>query len=208
MSWLRGIMLAMITAALLAFALGFWGFARSVQRAGPPDPFPEADAIVALTGGSTDRLTTAMDLLAAGHGRRLLISGVNPKVTDKEMAALLHGGDKLFKCCVDVGRRAEDTLGNAAETAAWTRRNGFETLIVVTDNYHMPRSLAELRIAMPQTRLVPYPVKARIARAPVWQNDLGAAARLAGEYTKYLVIRVREALLALDDHNKSRAPTA
>jgi uncharacterized SAM-binding protein YcdF (DUF218 family) len=206
MSWLRGIVLALAAAALMAFALGFWGFARSVQQATPPDPFPEADAIVALTGGSTDRLTTAMALLGSGHGRRLLISGVNPKVTDKEMAALLHGGDKLFKCCVDVGRRAEDTLGNAAETAAWAKRNGFETLIVVTDNYHMPRSLAELRIAMPQTKLVPYPVKARISRAPVWQNDLGAAARLAGEYTKYLIIRVREALLALD--SKSRAPTA
>jgi uncharacterized SAM-binding protein YcdF (DUF218 family) len=208
MSWLRGIVLALVAAGVLAFGLGFWGFARSVQQAAPPDPFPEADGIVALTGGSTDRLTTAMDLLASGHGRRLLISGVNPKVTDKEMAALLHGGDKLFKCCVDVGRRAEDTLGNAAETAAWANRNGFETLIVVTDNYHMPRSLAELRIAMPRTKLVPYPVKARISRAPVWQNDLGAAARLAGEYTKYLVIRVREALLALDDRSKSRAPNA
>jgi uncharacterized SAM-binding protein YcdF (DUF218 family) len=206
MSWLRGIVLALVAAGLMAFALGFWGFARSVQQAAPPDPFPEADAIVALTGGSTDRLTTAMTLLGGGHGRRLLISGVNPKVTDKEMAALLHGGDKLFKCCVDVGRRAEDTLGNAAETAAWAKRNGFETLIVVTDNYHMPRSLAELRIAMPRMKLVPYPVKARISRAPVWQNDLGAAARLAGEYTKYLIIRVREALLALD--SKSRAPTA
>lgn len=207
MSWLRGMLLAMLTAGLLAFGLGFWGFARSVQEAAPPDPFPEADAIVALTGGSTDRLTTAMDLLADGHGRRLLISGVNPKVTDKEMSLLLHGGERLFKCCVDVGRRAEDTLGNAAETAAWARRNGFETVIVVTDNYHMPRSLAELRIAMPQVKLVPYPVKARIARAPVWQNDMGAAARLAGEYTKYLVIRVREALLSLDG-KQDRTPAA
>ena len=205
MSWLRGVMLALITAAVLAFALGFWGFARTVQQAAPPDPFPEADAIVALTGGSVDRLTTAMDLLAAGHGRRLLISGVNPKVTDKEMATLLHGGDKLFKCCVDIGRRAEDTLGNASETAAWARRNGFETLIVVTDNYHMPRSLSELRVAMPRVKLVAYPVKARIARERVWQNDVGAAARLAGEYTKYLLIRVREALLALDERKSQPA---
>jgi uncharacterized SAM-binding protein YcdF (DUF218 family) len=198
MSWLKGVILGLLTAAMLAFALGFWGFAQSVNAAAPPDPFPEADAIVALTGGSRQRLTTGMDLLAQGHGRRLLISGVNAKVTDEEIAKLLAGGDQLFKCCVDVGRQAEDTLGNAAETAAWVQRNGFETVIVVTDNYHMPRSLSELRVAMPTAKLVPYPVLTRISRNGVWQNEPAAASQLAGEYLKYLVVRVREALAALD----------
>lgn len=199
MSWLKGVMLGLLTAAMLAFALGFWGFAQSVNAAAPPDPFPEADAIVALTGGSRQRLTTGMDLLAQGHGRRLLISGVNAKVTDEEIAKLLAGGDQLFKCCVDVGRQAEDTLGNAVETAAWVQRNGFETVIVVTDNYHMPRSLSELRVAMPRAKLVPYPVRTRISRNGVWQNEPAAASQLAGEYLKYLVVRVREALAALDN---------
>jgi uncharacterized SAM-binding protein YcdF (DUF218 family) len=198
MSWLKGVMLGLLTAAMLAFALGFWGFAQSVNDSAPPDPFPEADAIVALTGGSRERLTTGMDLLAQGHGRRLLISGVNAKVTDEEIAKLLAGGDQLFKCCVDVGRQAEDTLGNAAETAAWVQRNGFETVIVVTDNYHMPRSLSELRVAMPHANLVAYPVRTRISRNGVWQNEPAAASQLAGEYLKYLVVRIREALAALD----------
>jgi uncharacterized SAM-binding protein YcdF (DUF218 family) len=196
MSWLRGILLGVATAAALALMLGFWGFAQSVNQAAPPDPFPEADAIVTLTGGSLDRLTTGMNLLAAGHGRRLLVSGVNPKVTDEQIAEMLHGGKYLFRCCVDVGRRAEDTLGNAAETAAWAERNGFRTVIVVTDNYHMPRSLSELKLAMPGVKLVPYPVSARISRDGVWQNDVGAAARLAGEYVKYLIVRVRETVFA------------
>jgi uncharacterized SAM-binding protein YcdF (DUF218 family) len=205
MSWLRGIMLGMITAALVGFALGFWGFAQSVNAAAPPDPLPEADGIVALTGGTLERLTTGMDLLAHGRGRRLLISGVNPKVKDEEIAQLLHGGEALFKCCVDIGRRAEDTLGNAAETAAWSRRNGYDTLIVVTDNYHMPRALSELRTAMPNVRLAAYPVRTRMTRSGVWQNDPGAASRLAGEYLKYLVVRVREALIGLDKTKPRRA---
>jgi uncharacterized SAM-binding protein YcdF (DUF218 family) len=99
---------------------------------------------------------------------------------------------------VDVGRQAEDTLGNAAETAAWVQRNGFETVIVVTDNYHMPRSLSELRVAMPHAKLVPYPVRTRISRNGVWQNEPAAASQLAGEYLKYLVVRIRESLAALD----------
>jgi uncharacterized SAM-binding protein YcdF (DUF218 family) len=206
MSWLRGMILGVFAAALLAFGLGFWGFAQSVNSAAPPTPFPEADGIVALTGGSLARLNAGMDLLAQGYGRRLLISGVNPQVKDEEIAKLLHGGDQLFKCCVDIGRRAEDTIGNAAEAAAWSKRNGYETVIIVTDNYHMPRALSELRVAMPRIKLVPYPVRARISRDGVWQNDPGAAARLASEYVKYLVVRVRETLASLDRAKPEPAP--
>jgi uncharacterized SAM-binding protein YcdF (DUF218 family) len=208
MSWLRGVLIACLTAAVLAFGIGFWSFARSVHDVAVPDPVPEADAVVSLTGGSLDRLRTGMMLLAAGHGRRLLISGVNPKVTDKEMIALLHGGPELYRCCVDLGRSAEDTLGNASETAAWARRNGFHSLIVVTDDYHVPRSLLELKLAMPGVTLTPYPVPTRITRPGVWGADGRAAARLGGEYVKYLIIRLREALLSLDGRRKQADPQA
>ena len=40
----------------------------------------------------------------------------------------------------------------------------------------------------------------------VWQNDLGAAGRLAGEYVKYVVIRVREQLLSGDKKEEERSP--
>ncbi len=205
MSWLRGILLGAGTAAALAFLLGFWGFANTVRAPAPPKPLPEADAVVALTGGSLDRLNTGMDLLAAGHGRRLLISGVNPRVTDLELERLLRGGGALFACCVDLGRRAEDTLGNAAETAAWAKRNGFDVLIVVTDDYHMPRSLLELKLAMPDVTLAPYPVSTRLSAERRWRHDPRAAGRLAGEYVKYLLIRVREILLTLEGDRANQA---
>ena len=203
MSWLRGVAVALVAAAAAAFVIGFWSFAQSVHAIARPDPFPETDGIVSLTGGSQERLTTGAALLAQGHGRRLLISGVNPKVTNKEMAKLLGVGPQLFDCCVDLGRAAEDTLGNAAETAAWAHRNGFRSLLVVTDDYHMPRTLLELQIAMPDVRLWPYPVATRITAPGVWHVDLGAATRLGGEYVKYLIIRVRQGLLSLD-RNKPR----
>jgi uncharacterized SAM-binding protein YcdF (DUF218 family) len=203
MSWIRGVFLASVVALILGLAIGFWSFARRVHEVTPPDPFPEADAIVSLTGGSVERLTTGLDLLQAGHGRRLLISGVNPQVTDAEMMKLLGANQALYKCCVDVGRSAEDTLGNASETAAWADRNGFHSLIIVTDDYHMPRTLLELKLAMPGVTLTPYPIATRTATPQVWQSDVGTAGRLGGEYVKYLVIRVREGLLSLD---KDKAP--
>lgn len=208
MSVLRGGLLALASAVIVIAWLGFLGFADSVHRARPLAPVPQADAVVALTGGSLERLSTGMDLLMQGHGRRLLISGVNPKVTDAELERLLGGGPGVFACCVDVGRYAEDTLGNAAETSAWASRNGFRTLIVVTDDYHMPRSLAELRIAMPRVRLIAHPVPTRFTAPGVWQRDLGVAGRLATEYAKYLVIRVREMLLSLDRRPLQDVPAA
>ena len=102
MSWLRGALLALMTAAVAAFGLGFFAFAQNVRAAHAPDPAPEADAVVALTGGSTDRLAAGVRLLKEGHGRRLLISGVNPEVRDAELFRILHIDSDLAECCVDL----------------------------------------------------------------------------------------------------------
>ncbi|MGE3143406.1 MAG: YdcF family protein [Hyphomonadaceae bacterium] len=195
MSWLRGAMLATLTALAVAFGLGFIAFAHAVRSARPADPVPDADAIVALTGGSMERLEAGVRLLKAGHGRRLLISGVNPSVKDEELFALLRIDHALARCCVDLGRAAADTLGNASEAAAWTRRNGFRSLILVTDDYHMPRSLTEMRLARPDARIIPYPVKTRWTQGDRWRREWGAATHIGGEYVKYLTIRAREALI-------------
>lgn len=207
-SVVKGAMFAVMAAAVLAFGLGFVGFATSVHRAAPQEPLPEADAIVALTGGSRERLATGMRLLTEGRGRRLLISGVNPRVSDEELIALLEAPRELFACCVDVGRLAEDTLGNAAESAAWAQRNGFDQIILVTDDYHMPRSLAELERAMPGARITPYPVRTRMTEPGAWQTSLRTAVLLGEEYVKLLIIRAREGLLSLDQPAAPSEPTA
>ncbi|MGD9967796.1 MAG: YdcF family protein [Hyphomonadaceae bacterium] len=182
--------------AVMVFVAGFWSFAENVRQT-PPEP-PQAEAIVALTGGSLDRLTTGVRLLQERKGERLLISGVNRVVTDDEL--LYHALDvdrTLGECCIDVGRSAEDTLGNASETAAWAREHGYTNIILVTDDYHMPRSQAELELALPEADIHPYPVRTRWTDPKLWRSDLGAATRLGAEYVKYLVIRGREALIGL-----------
>jgi len=186
--------------AVVAFIAGFWRFAEDV-RAGAETP-PPSDAIVALTGGSTERLSTGVRLLEQQKGERLLISGVNRIVTDGELYHALNVDPALGECCIDIGRSADDTLGNAAETAAWAREHGYTRLILVTDDYHMPRSYAELSVAMPEADIHPYPVRTRFTDPALWRSDLGAAGRLGGEYVKYLVIRGREALIGLGSNSK------
>lgn len=184
-----------LIAAIIAFIAGFWDFAQRV-RVVPGSP-PPAEAIVALTGGSLERLSTGVRLLKEHKGERLLISGVNRIVTDQELFQALHIEPELAQCCVDLGRTATDTLGNASEAAAWAREHRYRRLILVTDDYHMPRSQAELSLAMPEVEIHPYPVRTRWTDPKLWRSDIGAASRLGAEYIKYLVIRGREALIDL-----------
>ncbi|MFN3462908.1 MAG: YdcF family protein [Terricaulis sp.] len=201
---MRGILFWAAIIALVAFLAGFWSFAQDVRR--EADEPPQAQAIVALTGGSLERLTTGVRLLEERKGERLLISGVNRIVTDDELYQVLNVDPALGACCIDVGRSAEDTLGNASETAAWARQHRYTEIILVTDDYHMPRSRAELEVALPEANIHTYPVRTRWTDPDLWRSDLGAATRLGAEYVKYLVIRGREALIGLGGNDTEAAP--
>lgn len=144
-----------------------------------------ADAIVVLTGGE-QRVREAIHLFSQGKARRLLISGVNRATTREDLKRRAGIEQVLFECCIDIGYEALDTIGNADETRAWAETWGFKKLIVVTSNYHMPRSLAELSRAMPRTDLVPYPVVARNYRAETWWLYPGTVRIVVSEYIKFL----------------------
>ncbi len=196
----------MTLAACLAVTIGFFQFTARVQALAPPSPTPAADAIVVLTGGTQGRLDTGLALLRAGVGERLLISGVNPTLSDKDLHDALEISDALAACCVDLGREAQDTLGNASETAAWAQSHGFDRLLLVTDDYHMPRSYIELRLAMPEMTLVPYPVESRWSNPSGWAADPGAAGRMVMEYGKFLIVRLREKVITALDDKPSEQP--
>ena len=131
--------------------------ARSAKAKG--DPEVTADAVVSLTGGSGRRISTGVELVARGQGARLLISGVHPDVGMAELSQISGGPPEIWDCCVDIGHRATTTLGNADETAAWAYEHGYRRLIIVTSDYHMPRSLLVLGKAMEDIELIPYPVR-------------------------------------------------
>lgn len=148
-----------------------------------------ADGIVALTGGA-ERIEAAMQMLRSGAAPRLLISGVNPSTTEDALRRLHPSYDDLFQCCVDIGRQALDTRGNAEEARDWVLEKGYRSLIVVTSAYHMPRSLVEIRDALPDTRLVPHPVRALELDESRWYIRPQVLGLLAREYLKYLYARL------------------
>src|SRR5262249_29795924 len=97
----------------------------------------------------------------------------------------------VLACCVDLDRQAQDTIGNAAETREWADQRGFSSLIVVTSAYHMPRSMAELAIVMPDRQLIAFPVSNPELHLASWWRDSATFGLLLREYGKYLVAETR-----------------
>jgi uncharacterized SAM-binding protein YcdF (DUF218 family) len=178
-----------VLASIAAFGIGFVVFYTQVAALAPIDN-PKADAIVALTGGY-QRIDQAVQLLAQGAGKRLLISGVNPATSVGHIRSFTRSRKDLFQCCVDLGHDARNTEGNAAETVQWIRAHGYTTVILVTNNYHMPRSLAEIRRLDRDTDFLAYPVEKRLTLADIAANPL-LLRTLMSEYVKYLLVVSRD----------------
>lgn len=179
--------------SVIAFLAGFAWFAERVSKLGEPKEVNAANAIVVLTGGQS-RIGAALSLLERNKGERLLISGVNPGTSKAALRNALDADEKLFNCCVDIGYQAQDTVGNAAETIQWLRNHKYKSLILVTNNYHMARSLLELQRLDPRLTIEPYPVVNSDLTQGKWMTSPDVVRVLFSEYVKYLGAMSRRVL--------------
>lgn len=193
---LRWLVLIAIVAGVLAWALGFLAFVNGLPRAAndrdPSAPVLAAtyDAIIVLTGGS-GRLEAGLTLLAAGRANKMLVSGVYHGVDVATLLKLSQTAPRDLDCCIVLGYTADNTTGNAVESAAWIATEGYRSLLLVTANYHLPRSLIEFRSAMPDIEIAAWPVHPPKVEIDAWWHRPGTAKLLAGEYTKFLAAKLR-----------------
>ncbi len=162
-----------------------------------------ADGIVILTG-TPARLKLGFELLKSGAAQRLLISGVNSHVSRAELQKAMGESDAVMSCCVDLGRLARDTVGNAYEASLWASENKFSTLLVVTSAYHMPRSLVELKRQMPHKNLQAVSPQADAVELEKWWTKPTLMYVLTAEFNKYVIslFRARLEYLAMDGASK------
>jgi uncharacterized SAM-binding protein YcdF (DUF218 family) len=180
-AWLAGLG---VVAVIVGFAWFLWELPdeeAALDR--------NADGIVVLTGG-TSRISDGIDLLAAGRGRRMLITGVNPTTNPSDISRQIPDFGR-FSCCVDLDHAALNTFGNAVETRRWALDRGFRSLIVVTSSYHMPRALAEISHQLPDVALIPFPVRPGGVHGEPWWANSQMTRLIVSEYVKYVVALVR-----------------
>ncbi len=187
----RAVRVGLVLLLLAAIAWGeglLWFIGRIPQTI--TAPYAQTDAIVVLTGGS-ERLSTGLALLAEEWADKLFVSGVYRGVDVAELLRLQEQAPEELKCCINLGYVAGDTVGNAEETRAWIQEQGYHSLRLVTANYHMPRSLAEFRRAMPEVEIIPHPVFPDSVKMAQWWQYPGTTRLLASEYNKFLLSAVR-----------------
>lgn len=182
----RGVMLALALAYI--WSMGLLWFIGQVPRQEDKNT-AVTDAIVVLTGG-TLRVEAGFDLLAAGRGKKLFISGVGHGVGVKNLMASLRKDHPFFMTvrsdAIVLGYDATDTRGNAAETAAFMQQEHFTSLRLVTANYHMPRAVLEFRRVMPDVEIIQSPVFPERFMRDSWWMFPGTFGLVLSEYHKYI----------------------
>ncbi|MFQ6018559.1 MAG: YdcF family protein [Kiloniellaceae bacterium] len=182
-------LIGLLVLCFAAWLAGLLWFATILPTA-VADATYQTDAIVVLTGGS-GRLHRGLELLAAQRARKLFVSGVYRGVDVEELLRISRQSPDELACCVTLGYEADDTRGNALETAAWMRAHNLSSLRLVTATYHMPRSLLEFRRVMPDIEIVPHPVFPGPFKQPDWWRWPGRAVLIVSEYSKYLIALAR-----------------
>lgn len=173
----------------LIWAGGFVLFLNSLP-APSKTALQSTDGVAVYTGGGGVRISAAMAIFADGGAKRLLISGVHPDTSLTHLGKFWVGPAEKFECCVDLGREALTTRGNAEELTAWTRTHNFDSVILVTSDYHMPRALAETKTRIGEMTIKPFAVRSDYLNASGRPSSIRAMLVLAGEYSKLLLTKI------------------
>ncbi|MGE5478781.1 MAG: YdcF family protein [Bacteroidales bacterium] len=184
------VLMGVAMAAVGSWFAGFLWFVATLPSQ-VDDLTSRTDAIVVLTGGS-ERLATGVGLLRDGLAGRLFISGVHRGVDVGDILRAARSEQPELAGAIVLGHAADDTVGNATETARWAAHEHVRSLRLVTGAYHMPRSLVEFRHALPGVAIVPHPVFPEGVKSREWWRWPGTAALLATEYSKYLAAEIRQ----------------
>lgn len=135
----------LLSAVFLVWVLGFLWFTVDLPR---PAQKLKTDAVIVATGGA-GRIARGLDILDQGLAPKMLVTGVDPEVRPGEFAAEFKVPQATMACCISLGFMAEDTRGNAFETADWVKRNKITSLRLVTTDWHMRRAAGELDRQLP-----------------------------------------------------------
>jgi uncharacterized SAM-binding protein YcdF (DUF218 family) len=183
--------------SLLALVAGWAAFIITLPE--PTESTATTDAVVVLTG-SERRIEHAFGRLTTGTAPRMFISGVYDKANSDQVFAAFTGVDKSlylrYKDKIDMGYEAENTAGNALETARWiaAQHPEIHSIRLITARYHMPRALREFQRTMPNITIIPDPALPVPFNQDGWLFTRTGAIYITLEYFKFIYSHLRPLL--------------
>lgn len=112
-----------------------------------------ADCAVVVTGGP-GRVREGFDLLAHGQVHKLIISGVHPQATLREIFPQWPYYGSLRVEDVVLERRSLTTYGNAVQSLPLIEAMRCRSLVLVTSHVHMRRAFKTFRQMFPQEIMI------------------------------------------------------
>ncbi len=147
----------------------------------------DTDAVVILTGGSL-RLEEGLSIFSVLNNKKLLISGIGEGVAIKDLLDIANSQHLLDRVDeVVLGNLATSTITNAREAKIFMELNNFNSLRLVTSNYHMPRSKLIFGHVMPDKLIIYHPVYSINFRKVGHYISPRSFMMVASEYNKYLM---------------------
>lgn len=172
---------------VLTWTIGLYVFSLVIQKT-TEESFLENkkfEALIVLTGGQ-NRIDTALTLFEAGFSDRLFISGVTQPQSLQQKIDANENLRGRQECCIVLDEIAADTIGNATESKKWLDANDIHSILLVTSNYHMPRSLLEFKKQNPDLVITPYAIEATNVPLDRWWQRDGTRRLIFSEYNKFL----------------------
>src|SRR6056300_1596168 len=160
--------------------------------------------IVILTGG-TNRIKDGFDIInkfdeKSKYTIKILVSGTGKGFTKLSLQNKLSPDFdlKLIKCCVELDAISQNTYSNAKQTLKWSIKNNIKEFILITSNYHMPRSILEFKNKMPNIRILTYPIKPRKHEINNWLNSFETFSLIFYEFCKFIISNIRINIIKFD----------
>lgn len=173
-----------LSAMFTALALSGTGMAAynnhrvmDVYRNATRDVGAQGTAMVVFAG-SHDRGCKAVSFKKQSHlGAPIYISG---EFDYYSQHGLPCGEQPLLANDTLVFAQAVNTHDNGIRSAEWLKDHGYRSVYLVTDDYHMPRSILELRNGGYNGHIIPVEVQSNITQKEYVIENLKYFIRLAG----------------------------
>ncbi len=166
---------------ITSYFIFFIAFAHKIN-AYKSDNSTKTDAIIVLTGGK-NRIQEGIKMMDNNLATKMFISGVS-KQTSKKDLNISHNKD------IELGYAATTTFENGIEVKEWINTNNIKTIRLVTSNYHLPRSLLEIKNQNKNIKVIESPIYSDNINKR-WWTSLKTTSFIFIEFNKFIYVYIR-----------------